>query len=461
MVITSALPSSDEMAERLAQWAERYRVAGAAVAWMHGDETRSAATGVVNTETGVETTPDTLFQIGSITKVWTTSIIMQLVDEGKVRLDDPAVKYLPDLRFADEEETRRVTIRHLLTHTSGVDGDFFEDFGRGDDGVAKYVEGCTKLPFVFPVGTMWSYCNAGFVVLGRIIEVLTGKTWDEAFRDRLVRPLGLTHTVTLPEEALRYRVAAGHIVGLDREIKLAPRWDMPRSSGPAGATPCSSVADLLTFAKMHLDGGVAAGGARLLSEAAVAEMQRPHADLPPHPGDFAHHWGLGWMLFDWDGRRVIGHDGGTIGQNSSLRILPDERFAVAVLTNTTPTGTLMASRIMRWLFGYAGIELPPYPKPPETPPAIDLAPYAGVYEKNEARTEIAVDGEQLAATIVNTGPLASSAPQQPPMRLYPVDASLFLQQMPGTNVFQPVSFLQFVDGRPTYFFASRLSRRIG
>jgi len=450
------------MAERLGEWAERFHVAGAAVTWMHGDEVQAAATGLANAATGVEATPDTLFQIGSITKVYTSTLIMQLVEDGKVQLDAPAVTYLPDLRFADAAATPKVTVRHLLTHTSGVDGDFFEDFGRGDDCVAKYVAACSKLEQMFAPGSMWSYCNVGFVVLGRIIEVLTGMSWDVALRKRLLDQIGASRTLTLPEDMLLHRVAAGHDVGLDLNVSLVKKWSIDRSSGPAGATPNSTVGDMLTFARMHIDGGLAADGLRVLPEALIQEMQAPQATLPRHPGDGARQWGLGWMLFDWGGRRIIGHDGGTIGQNSSLRILPEERFAVAMLTNTTPTGSMLCTRVMRWLFGqHMGVEMEPFPKPPETPPAIDLSRYTGTYVKNEALIEITEAEGHLVQQAVNTGPLAASEPPSPAMHLFPVDETVFLQQMPGTGVFQPVSFLQFENGRPAYFFATRLSRRSG
>ncbi|HEX5478578.1 MAG TPA: serine hydrolase domain-containing protein [Dehalococcoidia bacterium] len=453
-------PSTSELQERLDAWRERFSVAGCSVGWMLGDEHGEAASGVTNVNTGVEVTPDTLFQIGSITKVYTTTLIMQLVDEGRIVLDAPAVAYLPDLRFADADATARVTVRHLLTHTSGVDGDFFDEHGRNEDAVERYVAACAKLPFVFESGKMWSYCNAGFVVLGRIVEIMTGMPWHVALRERLLEPLGVTHTLTRPEDALLYRAAAGHTVGFDRTISLTQRWSIGWSSGPAGATPNSTVADLLTFARMHLDGGVARDGTRLLSEASVRAMQEPQVTLPEHPGGtFADQWGLGWMLFDW-GRRVIGHDGGTLGQNSSLRILPEERFAVSVLTNTTPSGGILCTRIMRWMFEeYAGIEMAPYPKPPEEAPDIDLSPYVGTYERNEQRIEISERDGQLVAAVIMTGPLATADQQMPPTELYAVNERVFLQRTPGTGVYTPVSFLEFDHGRPQYFFSSRLARR--
>ncbi len=454
------LPTSAEMTERLRTWIERYRVAGASVAWMHDGTIETAAAGVININTGVETTPDALFQIGSITKVYTTTLIMQLVDEGRLDLDAPATKYLPDLRFGDAPSAPLITLRHLPTHTSGVDGDFFDDFGRGDDCVEKYVAACASLPQVFAPGAMFSYCNAGFVVLGRIIEGITGMPWHAALKQRIIDPLALKQTVTLPEDALLHRTAAGHAFNAKIEMERTRYWSLPRATGPAGATLCSTVSDLLALAKMHIDGGVTADGARILSDASVRAMQQSQFDLPAVPGEGAAHWGLGWMLFDWGGRRVIGHDGGTIGQMSSLRILPDEHFAVAVLTNTTPSGALLTSRILRWLFGEAGIELPERPKPPETPPDIDVRPYAGVYERLGLRTELTVDDAgRLNARYISTGALSDLAAALPPEPLFPLTESVFLGRQPYTGAFVPITFSDFKDGRPAYLHATRVSRR--
>jgi CubicO group peptidase (beta-lactamase class C family) len=452
-----ALPSVEELQQKLDAWTERYRVAGASLAVMLGDDVRSAASGVVNNGTNVESTPGALFQIGSISKIYTTTLIMQLVDEGRIDLDAPARAYLPELRFG---EGGSVTIRHLLTHTSGVDGDFFDDFGRGDDCVARYVDACAGLQSLFGPGEMWSYCNAGFVVLGRIIEQLTGMSWDQALRARLLEPAGLGETVTLPEEALLYRAATGHFLTPSLEIMRAPRWNMPRAQGPAGSTPCATTGDLLRFARLHMDGGVAASGTRVLSGESVRAMRQPQFTLPKQPGSGAAHWGLGWMLFDWSGRRVIGHDGGTIGQQASLRILPDERFAVAVLTNTSPSGGTLAERLMSWLFKETfAIDVPRRPQPPEQAPDIDLAPYAGVYEKLGARTTLETRDGALYASVVNTGPLPST--EMPTGRLYPVDETLFLQATPFPGFFIPMTFSHFdAGGRPRYFFASRVSRRV-
>jgi CubicO group peptidase (beta-lactamase class C family) len=164
-----------------------------------------------------------------------------------------------------------------------------------------------------------------------VIEKLTDGTWDAAINRRLVGPLGMTHTGTLPEEALLHRAAVGHISEPGAEPERASAWGLPRALGPAGLVN-STAADVLAFARMHLSGGLAPDGTRILSESAVSAMTEHEADLPDKYtlGDS---WGLGWIRFGWDGRRLIGHDGNTLGQAAFLRVLPDEGLAVTLLTN--------------------------------------------------------------------------------------------------------------------------------
>ena len=125
--------------ERVAPLLEKYDVPAAAWAVLQGDEIVDGAAGLLHKGTGVEATADSVFQIGSITKLWTSTLVMQLVDEGLVDLDQPVRTYLPDFTIADEEAAARITVRQLLTHTSGFEGDIFTDTGRGDDCVEKYL----------------------------------------------------------------------------------------------------------------------------------------------------------------------------------------------------------------------------------------------------------------------------------------------------------------------------------
>src|SRR5215470_11815974 len=147
---------------RLNELAVAAEVPGAVLGIWHDGETTIAPYGVLNRNTGVEATADSIFQIGSVTKPWTATMIVQLADEGRLTLDDPVVKLLPEAPI-----DARVTVRHLLTHTSGIDGDVFTDTGRGDECVERYVALLVEVGQNHPLGATWSYCNAGFVLAGR------------------------------------------------------------------------------------------------------------------------------------------------------------------------------------------------------------------------------------------------------------------------------------------------------
>src|SRR2546423_8896059 len=175
---------------RLDQLIEEHKVPGASLAIAQGDEVLELASGVVNVNTGVETTTDTLFQIGSITKVYTATMVMQLVDEGKVDLDEPVATYVPELVLGDADAARIITVRQLLAHTSGIDGDLFEDFGRGDDCVERYVASFGTLAQMAAPGSFFSYCNSGFVLARRLIEKIDGVGYDQALKTRVLEPIG-------------------------------------------------------------------------------------------------------------------------------------------------------------------------------------------------------------------------------------------------------------------------------
>ena len=184
------------ISEKLPALLAEHKVPGAAIGVYAGGEVFDFASGVLSHATGVEATADSVFQIGSITKTWTATLVMQLADEGLLDLDATVVEYLPDFGLADSEAARTMTVRQLLSHTAGFEGDIFTDTGWNDDCVEKYVATLKTDPQLFPPGEMFSYNNAGFCVLGRIIEVLRGKPFDQALREHLFAPLGLTHAAT-------------------------------------------------------------------------------------------------------------------------------------------------------------------------------------------------------------------------------------------------------------------------
>lgn len=196
-----------DLAGRLAVLSGKYGVPGAQVAVLADGEIVDAAVGVLSTATGVEATGDAVFHIGSITKVWTATLVLQLVDEGSVDLDAPVRRYLPEFRVRDEEAAAAITVRQLLSHTSGIEGDLFVDTGRGDDAVEKFVPAIADAGLVHRPGEMFSYCSSGYVLLGRVVEVLRGKPFAAVVRERLAGPLGLARVAANAEEAILFRAA--------------------------------------------------------------------------------------------------------------------------------------------------------------------------------------------------------------------------------------------------------------
>lgn len=426
------------------------------------DDVVTLATGTLNQNlpsASAKTLPDSLFQIGSISKVWTATVVMRLIEDGHFTLDTLAKDIISGLRLANDELTAGITVRHLLTHTSGLDGDVFTDTGRGDDCLEKYVGLLAEVGQNHPLGATWSYCNAGFSLLGRIIEQATGKTWDAAMRDLLFTPLGLTHTVTLPEEAILHSAAVGHVDAGDEQI-LAPVWSLPRSLGPAGLI-AARAQDVLGFARLHLAGGVAGDGVRLLEAEAVADMQAFHAEVPDKHvlGDS---WGLGWIRFDWNGERLYGHDGNTIGQAAFLRVHPESGVAVTLLTNGGHTRDLYGDLYREIFAELSGVRMQEPVQPPAEPVDVDITPYIGTYERASVRTEVYVgdDGDPMMRTTV-LGPLAELEPD--PVDEYTLTAlseNEFALREPGTQTWVTVTFYALPTGEEYVHFGARATPKV-
>ena len=380
------------LSENLSDLLAKYKVPGAAIGVYSGGQVVDFAAGVLSHATGVAATTDSVFQIGSITKTWTGTLVMQLRDEGLLDIDKPVVSYLPDFDLADSEAARTMTVRQLLNHTAGFEGDIFTDTGNNDDCVEKYVATLGEDPQLFAPGEMFSYNNAGYCVLGRIVEVLRAKPFDQALRDHLFTPLGLTHAATDANSAILFRAAIGHLPNPDADglPVPAPVYALAKSNAPAGAMLAMRPRDLLAFAAMHLNKGVAADGSRVLSAESVAAMQAVEVTLPPL-GLMGDHWGLSWELFDFVGGRVFGHDGGTIGQNAFLRIVPGADLAIALLTNGGNPIGLYFDIYGHLLKELAGIEIPAHPLPPAEPRRIDASRYVGTYANSVGKSEVTQD----------------------------------------------------------------------
>ena len=264
-----------ELEKKLAELIDSHNVPGAQLAVLDGDTITEVAAGVLSLRTGSPVTTDALFLPGSIGKVYTATLVLMLADEGLIDLDEPVRTYLPDFEVRDEHARDTVTVRNLLTHTSGFDGDVFIDTGRGDDALERYITEIADLPQICEPGKIWSYSNSGFSVLGRLIEVVWDTVYETALRDRLLAPLGLEHSVVFPEDVIPHPNSVGHVPNPEdpESYVVSPIWGLYRSCGPMGASLVASAGDVLRFTLLHLDGGVAADGTRLLSAERVTAAQ--------------------------------------------------------------------------------------------------------------------------------------------------------------------------------------------
>lgn len=448
-----------ELQARLKELSKKHKVPGASVAIFSDDEVETAVAGVVNKRTRVRTTPDTYFQIGSITKVYTATLIMQLVDEGKVELDEPVRRYIPDLKLPDETVAGQLTVRDLLTHTSGLAGDYFPTFGRGDDAIKRYVKSLHKIDLAHPRGFVWSYSNAGYVLAGHVVERVTKLTWDEALKTRLLQPAGLSEHASLAEEVMLHRFAVGHQWN-GKSFQPAAVWQLDRSSAPAGASLCATPRDVVAFANIHMNEGRAADGTEILSVASTKAMQ---TEQLARPGGDGLGMGLGWVFTDWrsnDGPvRIVWHNGGTLGQNSHLFVVPTKRFAMCVLTNSGGGPAVIGELAKEMLGERLGMRPPDTPSLPKAHPGVDISKYTGTYTRHLLRYDASVvDGELRVELRSEEHPT-----EDPPHAVYnlkPLNASRFAIVAGGT-VAGVIEFLGFDDdGRPEYLSLSRVARRV-
>ncbi|HEX5415860.1 MAG TPA: serine hydrolase domain-containing protein, partial [Chloroflexota bacterium] len=389
---------------------DRLRVPGVAVGLLVDGEEVTEGFGVTSVENPLPVDETTLFQIGSISKTFTATAVMSLVEQDKLNLDVPVRTYLPNLRLADEEVARRVTLRHALNHTSGWPGDIFEDYGPGDDALAKMVDRIASLPQLTPLGEVWSYNNVAYCLAGRAIEIVTGLPFEQAIKELLLDPLGMDRTFYRASDAITHRCAVGH-VGFDDGPQVSRPWALGRSTHPfAGIASC--LRDLLQWARFHLgDGTVPGAGSpegRLLRPETLAHM---HAPLAP-AGAQAEAIGVTFQTVDIAGIRTIGHGGSWCNQLSVFRLAPEQRFAVVALTNGHRGAEVHGEIVQSALRAYLGAR----PAEPRylTLSGADLAAYEGRYDALLDDVELKVKDETLVLTTVRRANAMGSVPKPPP-----------------------------------------------
>jgi CubicO group peptidase (beta-lactamase class C family) len=363
------------LAELVEATATKFGIPGVTVGvWANGEEVY-ASHGVTSVDNPLPLDEDTLYQLASITKTYTATALMRLVEEGRVELDAPVRRYVPELAIEAE-----FTVLNLLNHTAGLDWGVIVDTGEGDDALARYVAEMADLAMIAEPGVRASYSQAGFNLVGRIIEKVTGKPYEQAIAELVLEPAGLSNTFFAQNDIMTRRFAVGHNVDEDGTLSIARPWTATNRGNRPGGGIVSSVSDQLKWARVHLNPGE------------LKRMQEPTVTLRASTlGDAL---GIAWFLRDIDGVRTIGHGGSANGQFAELLIVPERDFAVVVTSNAGPNGIPCNQEIVRWaLEHYLGVlDRDPEPLPYDGARAQEVV---GNYEIDAMTFDITTDGTTL------------------------------------------------------------------
>ncbi|HYZ55143.1 MAG TPA: serine hydrolase domain-containing protein [Streptosporangiaceae bacterium] len=406
--------------------AEKFAIPGVAVAmWADSTETY-ACHGVTSPEDPRPVDENTLYSLGSISKTFTATTMMRLVAQGKADLDAPVRRYVPELVLRNEEWASEMTVLNLLNHTAGLDWRLIADTGDGDDALAEFVARLVELEQLTVPGTRTSYSQVGYNLVGRIIEKVTGLTFERAVETLVLEPLGLSETLYAMDDIMtRPTVAMGHNADENGEYAIARQWKDNRANNPGGGI-ASSVADQLRWARFHLSDGHAPDGTEVLPTETLHQMRVPTAEL--HSSTLGDAIGIGWFLRDVDGVRTVGHGGSGNGQFAELLTVPERDFAIVVASNASPTGIPCNQAIVRWaLEHYLGVaDRDPEPEPYDEARAAEIV---GAYENDAMTFIITTDGTQLSLEVLLKPEIRAASQAEMPADYDPFDFGL----LPGNE----------------------------
>jgi CubicO group peptidase (beta-lactamase class C family) len=400
--------------EQLAAW----EVPGCAVAAVQdGRVVLAAGWGRRDVDTDLPVTADTLFAIGSVTKSFTATTVGALVDDGLLEWERPLRDYVPDLRLHDPVVTERLSVIDLLSHRSGLPRHDLAWLGHPDLSRADVVRQLRFLPLSRDLRQAFQYCNVGYLLAGHVVDVLSGGSWEDYLRSRLLRPLGMGRSNLSVAEM---QDDADHATAYERRrgvvVPVPPR--PVTAMAPAGAIN-SSATDMARWLLAQLGGGQVDGTA-IMSPATAARQHTPHMLVPEDrtfPVSTRHAYGLGWMIGRYREHRLAQHAGGIDGFQTECMLLPDNGIGVVVLTNTSSSAMapVVAYRVLDELLGLEPHDWFADIKPrfdaamagmkeargarrvvPGAPPPRPMDSYAGEYEHPAyGRLSISVDGDTL------------------------------------------------------------------
>ncbi|MCC6499895.1 MAG: beta-lactamase family protein [Anaerolineales bacterium] len=403
---TSSSENFKTIGSRIQKEMKRLHVPGVSIGIYHKGKEWAQGFGVTSVEHPLPVTADTLMQTGSISKTFTGTLLMALAEQGKVNLDAPVRKYIKDFKLSDENVAKKVTIRHLLTHTGGWVGDYFNDFGNGDDALDKMVKDIAHLPQIQPLGKIWSYNNTGFNVASRVIEVVTKKPYEQALQEMLLDPLGLNMSFLYPSDVLfTHRFVVGHQI-VNGKVQVARPWAIGRAGNGVGGV-VSTVRDLLKYARFHMG-----NGNKIIKRKSLQAMRVKQVNAGGR-GDM----GITWFIRYADDLTAYAHGGATNGQQAYFFFIPEKDFALAILTNNDNGGVITAQTFGWALDLYFGIKLKS-PKPMKNPQ--DGKELIGRYKIGTECFDLKVKGKYLVYHHIPLGgfptPDTPPGPALAPMR---------------------------------------------
>jgi len=305
------------------------RLPGLALGIVHGDRIVHLRGFGHADPSGQPVTPQTPFILASTTKSFTALAVMQLVEAGRVDLDAPVQRYLPWFRLADPAASARITVRHLLNHTSGLaDPPSSLTEGDGSDAALEHaVRALSTVQPRQPAGQAFQYANMNYVTLGLIVQTVSRQSYEDYVRQHVLTPLGMTNSYTSPVEARRHGLATGHRYWFGRPVAFQTPYN--RAAVPAGYLSASAEA-MGHYLIAHLNAG-RSGHARVLSPAGIAELHRPAAKLPSPDRDIA--YAMGWYVERVDGLSILWHPGNAANFHADVMLAPQGRWGVVVLAN--------------------------------------------------------------------------------------------------------------------------------
>jgi CubicO group peptidase (beta-lactamase class C family) len=372
--------------------------------------------GLAHVERQEPATPDTLYRIASITKLFTATALLQLRDAGKLRLDDPLATHLPWFAVqAAQADAEPITIRHLLTHAAGLPREaafpYWADGQFPTTAEIRAALGGQRAPLA--PGVRWKYSNLGLTLAGEIVAAASGQAYAAYVRERILEPLGMRDTLVESPAPDHPRLAAGYTRRLPDG---APRQRAPHTD-TRGLTPAANITtsarDLARFAMLQFRGGPA-GGAQILRGSTLREMHRIHWLQP----DWKAGWGLGFHVWRESDRTYVGHGGRLRGYRTVLQLCPAERVGVIVLTNADDALPLTyAAKAFQWVTPEILRAVAP---PPAAAPDPTWQRYAGRYRSPWGDSQVLVhDGGLLMLDPSQADPLPTAS------RLLPVGEHTF------------------------------------